>query len=86
MRLDLDGSYIQNGPTLFSKPTLGFLLPIMIKGGKSTTMRTQTLFDSWAFACFIDKELVRQHNLALLEKTTLVVVEVIDGWNFFQDL
>ncbi len=58
-----------------------FLLPIMIKGDKSTTMQTQALLDSWAYACFIDKELVRQHNLELVEKVTPVAVEVIDGWN-----
>ncbi len=57
------------------------MLSIMIKGGKSTTLRTQVLFDSGAFACFIDKELVQQYNLALVEKMTLMVVKVINGWN-----
>jgi hypothetical protein len=58
MRVDFNASCVQNGPTLFSKPTPYFLMPIMIKGGKSMTVRTQTLLDSRAFACFIDKGLV----------------------------
>jgi hypothetical protein len=65
----------------FHNQHLVFLLPIMIKGGKSMIVRTQTLFDSSASACFIDKELVQQHNLVLVEKATPVVVKVIDGWN-----
>jgi hypothetical protein len=44
-------------------------------------VQTQTLLDSRASACFINKELVWQHNLALVEKVTLVVVEVINGRN-----
>jgi len=52
----------------------------MIKGGKSTTMRTQTLLDSGEFACFIDKRLVQQLNLALMEKTTPMAVKLINGW------
>jgi len=40
MRLDLSASCTQNGPTLSPLPTPCFLLPIMIKGGKPTTMRT----------------------------------------------
>jgi hypothetical protein len=59
------------------------LLPIMIKGGKSTTMRTQTVLDSRASSCFIDKELVWHHNVALVEKATLVAIEMIDDRNLF---
>jgi len=83
MKLDLNASCVQNNPTLFSKLTPYFLLPITIKGGKSMTMQTQTLLDLRASTCFIDKELVSQHNLALVEKLTLVGVKVIDGQNFF---
>ncbi len=46
------------------------------------TMQTQALLDLRASTCFIDKELVSQHNLALVEKLTLVGVKVIDGQNF----
>jgi hypothetical protein len=31
-------------------------------------VKTQTLFDYGAFACFINKELVQQHKLALVKK------------------
>jgi hypothetical protein len=42
----------------------------------------QTLFDYGAFACFVDKELVQQHKLALVKIVTLVEVEIIDDRNF----
>ncbi len=86
MTLNLDTSCIQNSPTLFSKPTPCFLLPIMIKCNKSMIMWTQTLFDLGASTCFINKELVWQHNLALVEKMTPLVVEVIDGHNLSSKL
>jgi hypothetical protein len=57
------------------------LLPITIKGSKSTITQTQKLLDLGGFASFIDKELVRQHNLALVGKATLMVVKIIDGQN-----
>jgi hypothetical protein len=44
-------------------------------------METQTFFDFGALTCFIDKELVQQYKLTLMEKNTLVPIEVIDGWN-----
>lgn len=69
-------SYLQNGPILYSNPTLCFLLPIVIKCNKSTTMKTQTLFNFNASMCFINKELV-QHKFSLVKKVTLVTVEVI---------
>jgi hypothetical protein len=81
MTLDFDASCIQNCPTLSSKLEPCFLLPIMIKGGKSTTVWTQTLLHSGASTCFINKRLVQQHNLALVEKATLMEVKVINGWN-----
>jgi len=40
------------------------------------TMNSQTLFHSNAFTCFIDKELLEQHELTLVKKTTLVIIEV----------
>jgi hypothetical protein len=81
MRLDLDASCVQNNPTLSLKATPFFLLPITIKGSKSTIMQTQKLLDLGGFASFIDKELVRQHNLALVGKATLMVIKIIDGQN-----
>ncbi len=58
-----------------------FLLPIIIKGGKSTIVQTQAFIDLGAFACFINNELVWQHNLALVEKVTPMVIKMNDGWN-----
>ncbi len=82
LKLDLNPSWVQNNPTLFSKLAPCFLLPIIIKGDKSTTVWTQTFINSRAFACFIDKELVQQHNLALVEKATQMAIKVIDGQKF----
>jgi hypothetical protein len=79
MRLDLDVSCVQNGLTLSLNLAPCFWLPITIKGGKSISMQTQIFFDSGVFACFIDKELVQQHNLALVEKVTPMAIEVING-------
>jgi hypothetical protein len=45
--------------------------------------KSMTFFHSRAFACFINKKLVWEHNLALVEKATPMAVEMIDGCNFF---
>ncbi len=58
MRLDLNASCIQNGPTLSSELAPCFLFSIMIKGGKSMILQTQALLDSRAFASFINKKLL----------------------------
>jgi hypothetical protein len=42
-------------------------------------MEAQTFFNFGTSTCFMDKELVRQYKLALVEKNTLVLVEVING-------
>jgi hypothetical protein len=36
------------------------------------------IVESNASMCFIDKVLVQQHKLALVKKTTLVTIEIID--------
>jgi len=51
----------------------------MIKGGKPMIVQTQTLLDLRASTCFINKRLLQQHNLVLVEKVTPVVVKVING-------
>jgi hypothetical protein len=43
------------------------------------TVKTGALFDSSAFMCFVDKELVQQHKLALVKKVTPMGVEVINN-------
>jgi len=45
-------------------------------------IKIQTLLDSSAFTCFVDKELVQQHKLTLLKKITSVGVEVSDNQSF----
>ncbi len=44
-------------------------------------MEAQFFLDFSTLACFIDKKMVRQYKLALVENNTLVSVEVVDGWN-----
>jgi hypothetical protein len=78
-KLDLDASCNENGPSLFSDPTPCFLIPIIVKCIKFMIMEAQTFLDSSTLACFIDKDLVQQYKLALLEKNTLVLVEAING-------
>ncbi len=45
-------------------------------------MEAQAFFDYGASTCFMDKELMQQYKLVLMEKNTLMLVEVIDGWSF----
>jgi len=54
----------------------------MVKYNKSMIIKIQTLLDSNAFMCFVDKELVQQHKLTLLKKITSIGVEVSDNQNF----
>jgi len=42
-------------------------------------IKIQTLFNYGASPCFVDKELMQQHKLALVKKVTLVGVEIIDN-------
>jgi hypothetical protein len=81
-RLDLDASCNENGPNLYWNPTPCFLVLITIKCRKLVTMEAQALINYGASTCFMDKGLVWQYKLALVEKSTLVLVEVIDVWNF----
>jgi hypothetical protein len=46
---------------------------------KLVTMEAQTLFDFCVLTCFIDKDLMRQYELALMKKCTQVRIEVIEG-------
>jgi hypothetical protein len=79
VKLDSEASRVQNGPNLPSNSTPCFLLPIMNKYNKSMTMEIKTLFDFGASPCFIDKELVQQHKMILMKKSTLITMEVING-------
>jgi hypothetical protein len=53
---------------------------------KSTTIKTQELLDYSASTCFVNKELVQQHKLALVKKVALVEDEAIDDHSFFSRL
>jgi len=53
----------------------------MIKCNKSTTIKTQALFDFGASMCFVDKELVQQHKLTLVKKITPIGIEIINDHN-----
>jgi len=79
VRLDLDASCNENGPNLFSNPATCLLVPIIVKCDKLMTMEAQTHFNSSTSTCFINKKLVQQYKLALVEKNTLVLIKVIDG-------
>jgi hypothetical protein len=68
-KVDLDATCNENGPNLFSNPTPCFLVPITIKCSKVVSMEAQTLFDFSSLACFINKELVRQYKLVIVEIT-----------------
>jgi hypothetical protein len=85
-KLDLDASCNENGLDLFSDPTPCFLVPIIVKCIKLVSMEAQTLLDFNASTCFINKELVQQYKLAIVENNTLVLVEVINGQNFSSGL
>jgi hypothetical protein len=82
MRLDLDASCNENGPNLFSNPTTCLLVPIIIKCDKIMTMEAPTLLNSSSSTCFVNKKLVQHYKLDLLKKSTLVLIEVIDGHSF----
>jgi hypothetical protein len=45
-------------------------------------MEAQALIDSGTSTCFIDRELVQQYKLLLMEKNALMSIEVINGWSF----
>jgi hypothetical protein len=81
-RLDLDKSCNENGPNLYWNPTPCFLVLITIKCRKLVTMEAQSFINYGASTCFMDKGFVWQYKLALVEKSTLVLVEVIDVRNF----
>jgi len=79
MRLDLDGSCNENGPNLFSDPTQCFLVPIIVKCSKFVTIKAQALIDFGSSTCFMNKELMQQYKLAIVEENTPVPVDVING-------
>ncbi len=82
VRMHFNASCDENGPNLSSNPTPCFLVPTIVKCSKLVMMEAQTLLYFYTLACLMDNELVWQYKLALMEKNTLVPVEVIDGQSF----
>jgi hypothetical protein len=67
-----------SGPILSSEPSHCFNIPLKIDFHPHS-IKVKALLDSGASACFIDKNLVKRHNLPIVPKKYLVTVEVIDG-------
>jgi hypothetical protein len=44
------------------------------------SIKVKALLDSEASACFIDKNLIKRHNLPIVPKKYPVTIEVIDGY------
>jgi hypothetical protein len=84
-KVDLDASCDENGPNLSSNPAPCFLVPIIIKCSKLVMMDAQTFFYFSTSTCFVDKELVQQYKLILVEKSTPIPVEIIDGRSLYQN-
>jgi len=67
-----------SGPILSSKPPRCFNIPLKIDFHPHN-IKVKALLDSRASACFIDKNLVKPHNLPTIAKKYPVIVEVIDS-------
>jgi hypothetical protein len=67
-----------SGPILSFEPSRCFNIPLKIDF-HSHSIKVKALLDSGASACFIDKNLVKRHNLLIVLKKSPVAVEVIDG-------
>ena len=65
-------------PTLFSKASPCFVIPLTIKSNVHS-VRVSALLDYGALACFIDKDFTEHHKLPLVTKKISVPVEIIDG-------
>ncbi len=66
------------GPILSSEPSRCFNIPLIIDSHPHS-IKVKALLDSGASACFIDKNLMKLHNLPIVLKKSPVAVEVIDG-------
>jgi hypothetical protein len=67
-----------SGPTLSSEPSRCFNIPLKIDFHPHS-IKVKALLDFGASVCFIDKNLVKHHNLPIVPKKYPVTVEVIDG-------
>ncbi len=67
-----------SSPILSSKPSRCFNIPLKIYFHPHS-IKVKALLDSEASTCFIDKNLVKRHNLLIVLKKYPVTVEVING-------
>ena len=67
-----------SGPILPFEPSRCFNIPLIIDFHPNS-IKVKALLDSGASACFIDRDLVKRHNLPIVPKKYPVSVEVIDG-------
>lgn len=67
-----------SGPILSSEPSRCFHIPLKIDCHPHH-VKVKALLDSGASTCFIDRDLVKRHNLPIVPKKYPVAVEVIDG-------
>jgi hypothetical protein len=66
------------GPILSSEPSRCFNIPLKINSHPHS-IKVKALLDFGASVCFIDKNLVKHHNLPIVLKKSHVAVEVING-------
>ncbi len=66
------------GPILSSEPSCCFNIPLKIDFHPHS-IKVKALLDSGTSACFIDKNLVKRHNLPIVLKKYPMTIEVIDG-------
>jgi hypothetical protein len=78
MRVDATKSK-KKGLFVSSDPTPCFTFPVHIKT-LDCEFSSETLLDTRAFACFMDKDFALKHSLKLIGKAHHAPVEVIDGW------
>lgn len=76
MRLDLSTPPKHQGPYLSSQPSRSFTIPISV--GREN-IKTISLLDSGASACFMDMAFAKLHKITLQQKPNRVQAEVIDG-------
>ena len=67
-----------SGSILSSESSRFFNIPLIIDFHPHN-IKVKALLDSGASACFIDRDLVKRHNLPIVPKKYPVAVEMIDG-------
>ncbi len=79
MRLDLTQHHLCKGSCSVVGPSPSFTQYVDIICIPEDIPQVSALVDSGATSSFIDQTFVAQHNIPVVKKSTLVLVEVIDG-------